>query len=233
MGLKRAIERAIDETLTDNGRDDTVLIFFAGHGLKQEDGTLYFAATDTEPSYLDSTAISAAWLTRKMQSSRVGTQIVLLDCCFGGAFARGSVWRGGGDPVESGKALEVPDLELAGRGQVVISSADAMQFAFEGGELNDKDKPPASHFVRALTEGLETGEADRAPQDGRITVDELVSYLVGKLKILGSPQRPTKWTFGAVGSDLLFAYNPLANAPSELAASPVPDRLGRSGKALR
>lgn len=210
-GSKSVVERAIDRTLTDSGRDDTVLIFFAGHGLKHEDGTLYFAAADSEPDYLDSTAISAGWLVRKMQISRVGCQIVLLDCCFGGAFARGHLWRG--DRVESGKALEVPDLKYSGRGQVVITAADAMQFAFEGAELDGK--PPASHFMRALTHGLETGEAD-SNGDGRITVDELANYLETKLKTMGSPQRPSKWTFGAVGGDLLFALNPRANVASEI-----------------
>jgi hypothetical protein len=112
--------------------------------------------------------------------------------------------------VESGKALEVPDLQLEGRGQVVITSADATQFALEDGELNGK--PPTSHFVRALTDGLETGKADRHPQDGLITIDELMSYLVRRLKILGSPQRPTKWTFGTVCSGVLFARNPRGNA---------------------
>jgi TPR repeat protein len=208
-GTKGAIERAIDRMLAKGEREDTVLIFFAGHGLKHENGKLYFAAIDTEPEYLGGTAVSSGWLMEQMQNSRVGRQIVMLDCCFGGAFARGNVWRGG-DRIESGKALEVPDLQLEGRGQVVITSADAMQFALEGGALNGH--PPASHFVRALTEGLETGEADRSPQDGLITIEELVNYLVGKLKILGSPQRPSKWTFGSIGGDLPFAYNPRAKA---------------------
>jgi hypothetical protein len=212
-GTKGAIERAIDQMFAKGEREDTVLIFFAGHGLKHENGKLYFAATDTEPEYLGSTAVSASWLMEQMQNSRVGYQIVLLDCCFGGAFARG-IWGRGDDRVESGKALQVPDLKLEGRGQVVITSADAMQFALEGGALDGK--PPASHFVRALTEGLETGEADCNPRDGRITIDELASYLVKKLKILGSPQRPSKWIFGAIGDDLLFALNPRANFASDM-----------------
>ena len=56
------------------------------------------------------------------------------DCCFGGAFARGLVVRV--DQVESGRALEVPDLEKTGRGQAVITAADVTQFAFERGTLD-------------------------------------------------------------------------------------------------
>jgi uncharacterized caspase-like protein len=128
-GTKSAVERMIDRMLRDAARDDTALIFFAGHGLKDDDGELYFAVADTESGYLGSTAVSAVWLRSQMQKSRVACQIVLLDCCFGGAFARGSVGRG--DQVESGRALEVPDLKQTGRGQVVITAADATQFAFE------------------------------------------------------------------------------------------------------
>jgi hypothetical protein len=96
---------------------------------------------------------------------------------------------------------------------MVITSADAMQFAFEGGALKE-GQPPASHFTRVLVEGLETGAAD-VDYDGKITVDELMRYLESGLQKAGSPQRPTKWIFGAVGGDLLFAYNPLAKALAE------------------
>ena len=112
--------------------------------------------------------------------------------------------------MESAEALKVPDLKEKARGQVVITSADAMQFALEDGALNGK--PPASHFMQALTAGLETGEADRDPQDGLITIDELFAYLVEKLNVLGSPQRPSISIFGAMGGELVFAYNPQARA---------------------
>ena len=89
-----------------------------------------------------------------MQNSRVGFQIVLLDCCFGRCVRKGSPfarWKSG----ESGEELKVHDLERSGRGQVVITAADAMQFALEkDGQLGGR--PPFSHFTRALTEGLAT-----------------------------------------------------------------------------
>jgi Caspase domain len=62
-GIKRAVERAIDQLLIDGASDDTVLIFFAGHGLKHENGMLYFAAADTEPQLLGGTAIWASCTT--------------------------------------------------------------------------------------------------------------------------------------------------------------------------
>jgi hypothetical protein len=211
---KSRIERRIDQLLTDSERRDVALILFAGHGIKHENGQLYFASIDTEPEYLGSTAISANWLMQQMQASTVRRQIVMLDCCFGGAVARGVVWRGGGR-VESGKYLEVPNLAHEGRGQVIVTSADATQFALEGGSLTGSLS--MSHFMRALVDGLDSGNADRQPQDGLITIDELTDYLVTRLKELGSPQRPTKWVFGQISGDLVFARNPRAlwHKPSE------------------
>jgi Caspase domain len=210
-GTKNEVERAIDRLLSDGQRDDTALIFFAGHGLKRENGKLYFAVADTDPEVLGSTAVSAGWLAEQMQDSRVGFQIVLLDCCFGGAFAVGNLWRG--DQVESGISLKVSNLEQRGRGQVVITAADSMQFALEGGALKE-GQSPASHFTRVLVDGLKSGDAD-IDGDGKVTVDELMRYLEIGLENAGSPQRPTKWIFGAVGGDLLFAYNPLAQGRAE------------------
>jgi HEAT repeat protein len=219
-GTKGAIERAINRMLVEGERDDTALIFFAGHGLKHENGKLYFAAKNTEPEFLGGTAVSAAWLMEQMQDSRVRSQIVLLDCCFGGAFAR-SLWPRG-DKVESGESLKVPDLAQSGRGQVVITAADAMQFAFEGRALNGN--PPMSHFTRVLVQGLRTGAAD-TDDDGKVTVDEVMRYLESGLREAGSLQRPTKWIFGALGGDLLFAFNPRANAVADPKAKAARDFL--------
>jgi hypothetical protein len=93
-GTKGEMERAIDRILVTGEREDAVLIFFAGHGIKHENGKLYFAAIDTEPGYLGGTAVWSDWLKEQMQWSRVRRQIVLLDCCYGGAFARATFGAG-------------------------------------------------------------------------------------------------------------------------------------------
>jgi Caspase domain len=184
---KKAVEWAIDRILTDGDRNDTVLIYYDGHGLKGENGNLYFCVSDTVPMYLASTAVSAGWLIEQMENSRIYSKIVLLDCCFAAAFDRGHGLRGRGN-------------------QVVIATADAMQFAFEDAGINSK--PSGSHFLQILTEGLETGDAD-FDGDGQVTADELFTYVVKRLRIMDSPQRPIKWTYGAMGGDLVFALNPL------------------------
>jgi hypothetical protein len=155
------------------------------------------------PDTLRQPPISSAWLLELMQNSRARRQIVLLDGCFGGAFARGYLWRG--EQVEAGESLRIPDPQLEGRGQVVIASADAMQFALEDGVVNGQ--PPVSHFMLALAEGLRTGAAD-LDGDGGITIDELMRFVRSELKRSGSPQTPREWKYGRAVGDLLFAFNP-------------------------
>ena len=67
-----------------------MLLYFSCHGIKDEDGQLYFAATNTRRKLLDATAISAHFENRVMFRSRSRKQLLLLDCCYSGAFAKES-----------------------------------------------------------------------------------------------------------------------------------------------
>ncbi len=167
--------------------DDLALVHFSCHGLKDDSGELYFAMTDTSIDLLEATAVSADSVNRAMDHSRAGRVLLLLDCCYSGAFARGMVARAG--PV-----VDVND-RLGGRGRAVITAATALQFAFEGGvaEGNPDDVEP-SLFTTALVEGLRTGEADR-DLDGWISLDELYNYIHEAVTRVNPDQTPTKWAF--------------------------------------
>ena len=78
-----AAER-VEQVLADRRSTDLVLLHFSCHGLKDESGELYLAATNTRPDLLGSTAIDAAWVNRTMQRSRAQRVVLLLDCCYGG-----------------------------------------------------------------------------------------------------------------------------------------------------
>jgi uncharacterized caspase-like protein len=90
------INRAIERALVTAGREDVFLFYFSGHGIKDESGNLYFATVDSERMLPGSTMVAAQFVRAQLDRSRCGRKIVLLDCCFGGAFPRGHVprWRG-------------------------------------------------------------------------------------------------------------------------------------------
>ena len=72
-----------------SGIDDLMLFYFSGHGVKSDTGALYFATRDTRMDRLASTALAADWVRDLMDQSRTRRIVILLDCSYGGAFARG------------------------------------------------------------------------------------------------------------------------------------------------
>jgi transcriptional regulator with XRE-family HTH domain len=184
------VNLAVEEFFADRRSGDLLLVHFSGHGIKDQDGELYFAAPNTRMARLGATAVSAEFVSRRMTRSRSRRVVLLLDCCYAGAFERGLVARAG---AEVGI-----EQQLGGRGRAVITASSAMEYAFEAGELADAREVPPSVFTSALVQGLETGEADRN-QDGLVGLDELYDYVYDKVRAATPNQTPGKWAFGMEG----------------------------------
>ena len=91
------IQAQIEELFSESRSDDVLLLHFSGHGLKSESGELFFVAPNTRPNRLGSTAVSADFVQRCMRDSRSRSVVLLLDCCYGGAFGQGVTVRAAGD----------------------------------------------------------------------------------------------------------------------------------------
>ncbi|GAA0454611.1 hypothetical protein Ade02nite_03100 [Paractinoplanes deccanensis] len=178
------IQEQIEDLFADSRPDDVLLLHFSCHGLKGESGELFFATRNTRPNRLGSTAVSADFVQRCMRASRSRGIVLLLDCCYGGAFSRGVRVRAAGD-------VDVLDNFPGGsRGRAVITASSAMEYAFEGDRLAD-DKSHPSVFTSALVEGLETGDADR-DQDGWISLNELYDYVFDRVRERNPYQTPSR-----------------------------------------
>ena len=164
------IQAQIEELFSESRSDDVLLLHFSGHGLKSESGELFFAASNTRPNRLGSTGVSADFVQRCMRASRSRSVVLLLDCCYGGAFGQGSTVRA----AESVNVLDSfpQGRSGGGRGRAVITASNAMEYAFEGERLADDRHQRPSVFTSALVEGLATGDADR-DEDGWVSLDEL------------------------------------------------------------
>ena len=184
------VNLAVEEFFADRRPGDLLLVHFSGHGIKDEDGELYFAASNTVLGRLGATAVAAEFVSRRMTRSRSRRVVLLLDCCYAGAFERGLV-------VRAGAELGI-EQQFGGRGRAVITASSAMEYAFEGGELADTGEAAPSVFTSALVEGLASGEADR-DQDGLVGLDELYDYVYDKVRAVTPNQTPGKWTFGVEG----------------------------------
>src|SRR5262249_5625760 len=169
--------------------DGVVLVHFSGHGLKSESGELFFAASNTRPNRLGSTAVSADFVQRCMRASRSRSVVLLLDCCYGGAFAQGATVRAAGDV----NVLDSFPHERTGggRGRAVITASNPMEYAFEGDQLADGQPGRPSVFTSALVEGLATGDADR-DEDGWVSLNELYDYVFDKVREQNPHQTPSR-----------------------------------------
>jgi hypothetical protein len=183
------VKAQIEDLLADARPDDVVVLHFSGHGLKNEAGDLFFAAHDTKPNRLASTAVSADFVERGMRSSRSRRIVLLLDCCYGGAFGRGVRARAAGSANVLDSFHGAGPAE--GRGRAVITASNAMEYAFEGDQLSDDHSQRPSVFTTALVEGLATGEADR-DEDGWVSLNELYDYVFDRVREQSPHQTPSR-----------------------------------------
>lgn len=205
------VNLAVEEFFADRRPDDLLVVHFSCHGVKDEDGELYFATRNTLLRRLGATAVAADFVNRRMSRSRSRRVVLLLDCCYAGAFERGMTARAG-----DGVGIEA---QFGGRGRAVITASSAMEYAFEGDELADSQELQPSVFTSALVQGLETGDADR-DQDGMVTLDELYDYVYDTVRATTPNQTPSKWTFGVQG-DLYIARR----ARPVTTPAPLPSQL--------
>ncbi|MFD0200144.1 MULTISPECIES: caspase, EACC1-associated type [Saccharothrix] len=177
------IRRAVEDLLAPREADDLVLLYFSCHGLTTAARRLYFAASNTVQDRPAGTAIPRSFLNEQLEDCRASGRILLLDCCFSGAF------------VEGFKAAGTSVLDDVGTGYVVMTASNAYEYAFEQDSLS-LDAPVASLFTDVLIEGLAGGAAD-LDGDGWIDVDELFKYAQAEVRGRRPDQTPQFFAHGS------------------------------------
>ena len=207
--LSSTVRVAIGEFFDDKQKDDLLLLYFSGHGLLDENGLFYLALKDTQYKHPRATGIPAAFIKDEMADCLSKRQVLILDCCNSGAFARGK------GPISLHAIRRDTFENPGGYGQVVLTATNATQYAFEGDQvIGDVETSLFTHF---LIDGLSTGQAD-SDRDGRITLDELYNYVYERVRAHTPHQTPRKWEQAREGEELVIArsrYRP-TDLPSEL-----------------
>lgn len=158
----------LEQFLGGAGRDDTLLLYYSGHGLLNESGQLFLCARDTRTDRLLSTAVSSTTVNQMIDASAARSTVIVLDCCHSGAFKGGSV-----------------PASLRGTGRFVIASSRSGQLANDADRLNR-----TSLFTQHLVEGLTTDAPD-VDGDGYVDLSDLFDYVSERLREEGrqTPQR--------------------------------------------
>ncbi|HEY9596065.1 MAG TPA: GUN4 domain-containing protein [Cyanophyceae cyanobacterium] len=174
---------AIENLFGGKSNNDLLLLFFSGHGVKDENGNLYLATRTTRKNerggLVRSTAIAARFVQEVMSDSRARRQVVILDCCFSGAFAEGLL-------AKDDSSVDVR-RQLGGEGRVILTSSTSTQYSFE------QEGSDLSVYTRYLVEGIETGAAD-LDEDEVISVDELHEYASIKVQKASPAMKPEIYT---------------------------------------
>jgi hypothetical protein len=192
-------------------KGDLLLLYYSGHGVKDDYGDLYLAVKDTKTASLSSRAIDAAFVCDQLDKSSSQRKVVVLDCCHSGAFAGAKAALGSSASTQEAFAG-------SGYGRVILTASNAVEYAWEGDDL--LGEATTSVFTHFLVEGLQTGAAD-LNGDGQISLDELYDYVYEQVVTSGrSKQTPQKWAQKVEGQ-IVIAQNPHpvvkpAELPSEL-----------------
>ncbi len=120
-----SIRTALDLSLGAATEDDTVIVFFAGHGTPSHQ----LVPHDTDLTAVDQTTIPMQELADRLKASSARASVIILDCCFSGE-APARVIEG--LPVARAGVLGATDL--GGDGCVVLAASQDDQAALEFGQ---------------------------------------------------------------------------------------------------
>lgn len=195
---RQEMEDAIYQLFANRSRDDLLLFYFSGHGVRDERGQLYLANCNTRKDngqLVDSTAVAATYLQNKINSSKSQRQVIILDCCFSGAIAQGMT-------IKDDDVVDV-NAYLGGKGRAILTSSTATEYSF-GSETTEETG--LSVYTRYLIEGIKTGAAD-TDDDGYIGVDELHEYAARCVKE-AAPAMTPKFYPVEEGYKIILAKSP-------------------------
>ncbi|WP_232626785.1 caspase, EACC1-associated type [Streptomyces alfalfae] len=192
---QRPAMRTLESFFTRAKPDDLLLLHLSLHGWKDLRNRLHFVMRDTEREFPGATAVSAELVGGWMGESRSRRIVVLLDCCYSGAFTMNALRRNAGAPT-----IDVAE-PFAGNGRVVLTASTALQYAHESERDVRYSRTPAqpSVFTSAVVRGLRDGSAD-LDGDGLVSVDELYDYVHEQVRQRIVGQTPTLSVDSAQGT---------------------------------
>ncbi|MFC9432899.1 type VII secretion protein EccCb [Nocardia sp. NPDC057030] len=185
---KTEIERSIERLFRNAGPEDLVLFYYSGHGFRTS-RNLYLAACNTDPNLPSSSAVSSAFIKELIRESSAAAKIILLDCCYSGAFLGNDVIKAVGG-IDDG----VGEHLVTGDGICVMTACTGVQIAEDGIRSAADDSVPLSMFTSAIVNGITTtGLAGNGT--GEISTHDLWTYVSDEVRRRTDRQTPSHYGF--------------------------------------
>ena len=191
-----SIKSAIGTWLKQNARkDDTVIIFFAGHGAP-EDKKTYWVTYNANIDDLYGTALSNDEIADMLDRVEANKVIAFLDSCYSAATVHRT------DKKRGIVIVKDPFQKFKGKGRVIITSSDGKEESLE------TDRFGHGVFTYYLMKAL-VGEADDN-KDGFVELDEVWDYVKYRVSETarkhGSTQTPI--IDGSYSAGFVLSKNP-------------------------
>jgi len=201
----------VKQTLLQSNVDDEVIVFYAGHGLLDDNLDYYLATYDIEFKKPAERGLIYEELENLLDSIPARKKLLMIDACHSGEVDKDEeltvsrtnsdvqniVFRGDtalrsfmpSTNISYKNSFELMKELFAdlrrGTGAVVISSAGGGEYAYEGEQWKN------GVFTYCIINGLTSGAAD-LNNDGEIFVSELRQYVFENVsKLTGGKQNPT------------------------------------------
>lgn len=165
--------------------EDTLLVYYAGHGLVDDDGALYLGLSSTRAQRVAYSAMPLTMIDRVFRESPAIHNILILDCCFSGRAIEAMADPGS---VVSGQ-IDIP-------GRYTLTSSAANETA--NAPLGAPHTAFTGELLRLLGDGLTDG-----PEF--LTLAQIYRHLLRALNARGLP-KPQRRGGGTV-DDLALARN--------------------------
>jgi WD40 repeat protein len=155
--------------------NDVAMIFFAGHGVNDQNNYYYFCPHNVDPERLLRTGVAFSDIKNTI-SAIAGKALFFVDTCHSGNSVGLATRRGGADIN-----IVINELSSAQNGAVVFSASTGSESSYERAEWSN------GAFTKALLEGL--GGAADFLNKGRITYTMLNVYVTERVKELTKGQQ--------------------------------------------
>lgn len=177
--LRSSIMAELPQWLKKPGPRDTVVIYFSGHGFRDDEGNLYLAPLDCNPESPEETAIPVRWFREQIAACKAENKLLLIDSCHAG-----SEKSERDDDRVRAKQLGEPFEDLAGVVTIASSKGDELSQIWE--------ERRQSLFSYWIVQALK-GHADR-DQDQVVDIDELYRYAHRRVTGTAKAQFPREQT---------------------------------------
>ncbi|WP_433577344.1 type VII secretion protein EccCb [Nocardia brasiliensis] len=185
---KTEIERSIERLFRTARSEDLVLFYYSGHGFRTS-RNLYLAACNTDPTLPSSSAVSSSFIKELIRESSATAKVILLDCCYSGAFLGSDVIKAAGG-IDDGVGQHL----VAGDGICVMTACTGVQIAEDGIHSATEDSVPLSMFTSAIVSGITTaGLAGNGT--GQISTHDLWTYVSEEVRRRTDRQTPSHYGF--------------------------------------